>query len=70
MNRYEYATIKTDVWRLGDPELLAQLNRMGGEGWNLIAAIPHERHGYSHEVHLLFSRASEVPARTDLCAPA
>jgi hypothetical protein len=70
MNHYEYTSIKTDVWRLSDAELLAQLNRMGHEGWNLIAAVPHERHGYSHEVHLLFSRQSTVSAQQELCAPA
>jgi hypothetical protein len=56
VKRYEYQTIKTFVARLDDAELVAQLNQMGDEGWNLVAAVPHERHGYSHEVHLLFSR--------------
>ena len=68
MNHYEYTTIKTDVWRLGEPDLLAQLNRMGDDGWNLIAAVPVERHGYSHEVHLLFSRQRRELAESEICA--
>jgi hypothetical protein len=57
--RYEYRTIQTDIAHLSEKQLLDRLNAMGAEGWNLVATVPHERHGYSHEVHLLFSRCLE-----------
>ena len=56
MNRYEYRTMKTSIERLAEEELVRDLNKLGAEGWSLVATVPHERHGYSHEVHLLFSR--------------
>lgn len=56
MTRYEYRTLSTDIAQLAEEELVKRLNAMGSEGWNLVAAVPQERHGYSHQVHLLFSR--------------
>ena len=56
MDRYEYRTMKTAIETLGDQDVLARLNAMGSEGWNLVATVARERHGHSHEVHLLFSR--------------
>jgi hypothetical protein len=70
MNRYEYMTIKTDILRLEDADLLARLNDLGAQGWNLVTAIPQEKHGYSHAVHLLFSRETAGALRSELCAPA
>lgn len=62
MNRYEYRTMQAPIERLGDASFVRDLNEIGAEGWMLVTAIPRERHGYSHEVHLLFSRASESDA--------
>jgi len=58
MNRYEYRTLQAPVERLGDASFVHDLNELGADGWGLVAAIPRERHGYSHEVHFLFSRIS------------
>lgn len=49
MNRYEYRILQTDIGQLGQKDFEVRLNAMGSEGWNLVATIPHERHGYSHE---------------------
>ena len=62
MNRYEYRSMQASVAQLSDEAFVRNLNELGAEGWNLVAAVPHERHGYSHEVHLLFSRLAEGPA--------
>ena len=43
--RYEYRTMQTDIAQLAKEELVRSLNEMGAEGWYLVAAIPHERHG-------------------------
>ena len=56
MTRYEYRMMRSDIAHLADAELVTELDRMGSEGWKLVAAIPHEHHGYSKEVHFVFSR--------------
>jgi len=56
MTRYEYRTLSADIARLAEEEVVKSLNELGSDGWNLVAAVPHERHGYTHQVHLLFSR--------------
>lgn len=55
-------TVKTDVQRLDDAEYVRELNRLGDEGWALVASVPHERHGYSHELYFVFSRPREGAA--------
>ncbi|CAN5887275.1 hypothetical protein BH11MYX4_BH11MYX4_55480 [soil metagenome] len=62
MNRYEYRAMQASVAQLSDEAFVRGLNAMGAEGWNLVVAVPHERHGYSHEVHFLFSRLAQSPA--------
>jgi hypothetical protein len=54
--------VKTDVQRLDDAEYVRELNRLGDEGWALVASVPHERHGYSHELYFVFSRPREGAA--------
>lgn len=62
MTRYEYKTVKTDIKRLDEADYLRELNQLGAEGWALVASIPHERHGYSHELYFVFSRPLEGAA--------
>ena len=52
----EYKRITLPILEVGKPEFEAELNRLGGEGWDLVSIIPHERHGYSAEAHLVFKR--------------
>jgi hypothetical protein len=56
VDSYEYRSLTTDISELAKDVFVERLNRMGAEGFRLVAAVPHERHGYSHEVHLLFMR--------------
>ena len=56
MNRYSYRAMTTDISELSSDVLLDQLNGIGAEGWKLVLSVTKERHGYSHEVHLLFMR--------------
>jgi len=56
VERYEYRIEQTQIEDLGKPGLAQRLNTLGAEGWQLVSTIAHERHGYSHEIHLLFSR--------------
>ena len=62
MNRYEYRTMRMAIERLGDESFVHTLNQLGADGWNLVSTVSHERHGYSREVHLIFSRVAEVGA--------
>ena len=56
MDRYEYRILQTDMARLATDDLVRELNELGAEGWGVVATVPHERHGYSREVHLLLAR--------------
>jgi hypothetical protein len=56
MERYEYRTVEVDSTTLASPRFVEELNALGADGWRLTATIPHERHGYSRAVHLIFSR--------------
>ncbi len=58
MERYEYRSLEVDMPRLASASFDAELNALGADGWRLAATIPHERHGYSHAVHLVFSRVA------------
>ena len=62
MIRYEYRSIFTNVATLSSDEVLEQLNELGSRGWKLATAVPQERHGYSHQVHLLLMRRVDVGA--------
>lgn len=55
MDRYEYKFIQADIADLG-PNLEGKLNALGDEGWRLMSTVSRERHGYSHEVHLILMR--------------
>jgi hypothetical protein len=63
MDGYEYRSLTTDITELAKEVFVERLNRLGAEGFQLVAAVPHERHGYSHEVHLLFMRTVPGEAR-------
>jgi hypothetical protein len=63
MNRYVYRTVNTDIAELAKPTFVEELNRLGAEGWKLVSTVSHERHGYSHEVHLVLMQehSGEAP---------
>ena len=54
--RWQYKRVDLDILDLGGRSLEERLDRLGAEGWELVTAVQHARHGYSHEVHLLFKR--------------
>ena len=54
--RWEYKRMDLDISDLGGAGFEEQLNRLGSDGWELSFAVQRERHGYSHEVHMVFKR--------------
>lgn len=55
MNRWEYKCL-----RLGARELAEgceeTLNTLGADGWEVVAAVSGERHGYAHDVTFVMKR--------------
>jgi hypothetical protein len=64
--RWEYKRVDLDIGDVAGAGFESQLDGIGGEGWELVTAVQHERHGYSHEVHLVFKRP--VVTAEDLAA--
>jgi hypothetical protein len=58
--RWRYKRVDLDIAEVNQAVFEERLNRLGAEGWELVTALQHERHGYSHEVHLLFKREDGV----------
>ena len=56
MDAFAYRTVLTDVAELAELVFVERLNELGAEGWQLVATVPHERQGNSHEVNLIFMR--------------
>lgn len=56
--RWQYKRVDLDIADVAGPSFEQRLDRLGAEGWELVTAVQHARHGYSHEVHLLFKRAA------------
>jgi hypothetical protein len=54
--RWEYRRLNFDIREVSELGFEDQLNALGEEGWELVATLEHARHGYSHEVHLVFKR--------------
>lgn len=55
--RWQYKRVNLDIGDVPQDAFEQRLDALGREGWELVATIQHERHGYSHEVHLVFKRA-------------
>ena len=55
--RWEYMRVDLDIQDVSKPTFVDTLNSLGAQGWELISTLQHERHGYSHEVHLVLKRA-------------
>jgi hypothetical protein len=54
--RWEYRRIQVEIGDVAKDDFEARLNEAGAEGWELVTAVQHERHGYSREVHLVLKR--------------
>jgi hypothetical protein len=54
--RWEYKRIECQIGDVPQADFEDELNTLGALGWELVGSLQHERHGYSHEVHLLFKR--------------
>jgi hypothetical protein len=59
--RWQYTRVEVDIAAVGSSAFGERLDRLGAEGWELVTAVQHARHGYSHEVHLVFKRAALEP---------
>ena len=62
VRRYEYRHLNVDINELTAPAFDDKLATFGRDGWELVTTIPHEKHGYSHAVHMIFIRPLEERA--------
>lgn len=53
---WEYKRLNLEISDVPLPQFEERLNALGAEGWELVVALHHERHGHSKEVHLVFKR--------------
>lgn len=60
--RWEYKRVNLEIGEVPHRPFEDELNALGAEGWELVGTLQHERHGYSHEVHLVFKRARQGEA--------
>jgi hypothetical protein len=56
MHGWEYKRLDLDIADVAGGAFEDRLQALGAARWELVTAIQHERHGYSHEVHLVFKR--------------
>ncbi|HVH47411.1 MAG TPA: DUF4177 domain-containing protein [Labilithrix sp.] len=56
--RWQYKRVDLDIADVAGEAFEDRLDRLGADGWELVTAVQHARHGYSHEVHLLFKKAA------------
>lgn len=61
MTCYEYRVVQAEIAKVGESSFEAHLNELGREGWKLDATLHRERHGFSQEVTLVFSRVARSP---------
>lgn len=54
--RWQYKRVNLDIGEVPQTAFQDQLDALGEDGWELVATLQHARHGYSHEVHLVFKR--------------
>ncbi len=54
--RWQYKRVNVTHSDVTSDTFEEQLNLLGGEHWELVATVPHEQHGYSHDVDLVFKR--------------
>lgn len=54
--RWEYrrAVLESVAFIRGEAD--GDMERLGREGWELVVAVPRDKHGYQHEVALVFKR--------------
>ena len=64
--RWRYRRVDVDIGDVADPTFEGRLDQLGEEGWELVTAVQHARHGYSHEVHFVFKRADAADERAAL----
>jgi uncharacterized protein len=56
MRRWQYRRVVIDSAAFIRGEGDAEMQRLGREGWELTVAVPRDKHGYQHEVCLVFKR--------------
>ncbi len=55
MDNWEYKCFCLGARELAE-ECEAKLNTFGAEGWEVVAVVPSERHGYSHDAVFVMKR--------------
>lgn len=53
--KWSYTRLVVRSHELGE-KLDQELAALGGEGWELVTTVPHDRHGNTHDIHLIFKR--------------
>lgn len=56
MRRWQYTRTVVEGAALIRGEADVEMQRLGRDGWELVVAVPREKHGYSHEVCLVWKR--------------
>ena len=56
MRRWQYNRTVIDGAALIRGEGDDEMHRLGREGWELVVAVSRDKHGYQHEVCLLWKR--------------
>jgi hypothetical protein len=56
IRRWEYQRTVIDGGAFLRGEIDGEMSRLGTLGWELVVAIPRDKHGYQHEVCLVFKR--------------
>lgn len=54
---WEYRRVTLSAHQIATPELEEHLNALGRQGWELVATLAQERHGYTHEAHFIFRKS-------------
>lgn len=56
MTRWDYKRVTFDVGAARHAELDAALAELGADGWEVSTSFTLERHGHTHELHLVLKR--------------
>jgi len=54
--RWEYKRSSLLITEVAEAGFEDQLNALGGDGWELVSALHHDRNGYTRDVYLVFRR--------------
>ncbi|MCU0686960.1 MAG: DUF4177 domain-containing protein [Polyangiaceae bacterium] len=55
MERWDYKCLRFGASEFTE-NVERELNALGAEGWEVVAVVPGERHGYSHDATFIMKR--------------